>query len=394
MKTLTCVVIGAGYAGIHAMNEIRKSLQRKEGSQSVRFVLIDKNKYHFRKVKLFKPAVTDEEIRVPLSQLFPEGITLIQGTVTEIITSAKKIQLTDAAGDSQNLDYDILVVAAGSIVRRPEPSAGGQPLGNLDDALKIREIWLANLRKAAVERDPQERKRLLTIAVAGAGISGIETAAELAYYVREEARKLDIETNEIDIRLYNAHDRLFTDGPDGVSRKLDHFLRDCGVKVVHANRVLQETAGIVYLSDGEKLPAGLCVWTLGLTPSPALEQFGLSVTSDGYVKVDASYRVQAAPGVYSIGDCAKVIDPLNGRSDGMTCKEAIPQAGRLAKVIAADLAGKPAPVHTSYMDSFSIGLGPDKGLTWVRKWGIDFIITGKMGYRIKLFTWNLASTIK
>ncbi|MDQ0058717.1 NAD(P)/FAD-dependent oxidoreductase [Paenibacillus harenae] len=394
MKTLTCIVIGAGYAGIHAMKEIRKSLKNGEGSQPVRFILIEKNTYHFRKVLLFKPAVTDEEVRIPLAQLFPEGVELLQATVTSIATTEKKLQMLDATGNEQTISYDILVVSAGSVVRRPEASSGGLPLATLDDAQKIREVWRANLQLAATEANSLERKRLMTIAVAGAGISGIETAAELAYYVKEEARQLGLEPNAIDIRLYNAHDRLFINGPEKVSVKLEQFLTDSGVKVVNGSRVLQETDGCLRLPDGGELPVGLCVWTLGLMPNPILEQWGLPVTADGFVQIDTSYRVKGATGLYSIGDCAKVVDPRTGRSDGMTCKEAIPQASRLAKVITADLNGQPAPVHTGYMDTFSIGLGPEKGLTWVRKWGIDLMLTGKLGYRIKRFTWDLASTIK
>ncbi|MGO4547717.1 NAD(P)/FAD-dependent oxidoreductase [Paenibacillus sp. 2TAB23] len=394
MKTLTCIVIGAGYAGIHAMNEIRKNVTHRNKSQSMKFILIDKNKYHLRKVMLFKPAVTDEDIRTPLTQLFPEGVELLQGIVTEIKEAENKLLLRSQNDVVQELSYDILVVAAGSMIRCPDESQGGLSLASLEDALNIRMAWSANMRQAAKETDPIERERLMTIAVAGAGISGIETAAELAYHVRLDAERLGLNPDQVRIRLYNAHERLFLDGPDKVAVKLEAVLKENGVEVVHRSRVLQEENGRLSLSDGTELPIGLCVWTLGLIPNPIVKQWGLPVTQDGFVKIDASYRVQGTRGIYSIGDCAKVINPATGQTDGMTCKEAIPQAARLGKVVAADLEGHPAPTHTSYMDSFSIGIGPKNGLTWVNKWGIDFMITGKMGYRIKQLVWNLGSSIK
>ncbi|WP_138753088.1 NAD(P)/FAD-dependent oxidoreductase [Paenibacillus sinopodophylli] len=394
MKTLTCIVIGAGYAGIHAMNEIRKNVKGRNNKQSIKYILIDKNRYHLRKVILFKPAVTDEDICTPLTQLFPEGVELLEATVTEIKEAENKLLLQYDNDSLQELGYDILVVAAGSIIRLPDEAQGGLPLASLNDALNIRKAWHANLRQAAKEANPSERERLMTIAVAGAGISGIETAAELAYHVRNDAEQLELNPNQVHIRLYNAHERLFLDGPDKVSAKLEHILTANGVEVAHGCRVLLEDKGSLSLSDGTVLPVGLCVWTLGLIPNPIVKQWGLPVTTDGFVKIDPSYRVQGARGIYSIGDCAKVINPATGRSDGMTCKEAIPQAARLGKVIAADIEGHAAPVHTSYMDSFSIGLGPKNGLAWVNKWGIDFVITGKMGHRIKQLTWNLGSTIK
>lgn len=394
METLTCIVIGAGYAGIHAMKELRKNLINGKRSQSIRFVLIDKNSYHLRKVILFKPAVTDENICIPLAEMFPEGVEHIEATVTEVKKAEKKLLLRNGTGEEQTIYYDVLVVAIGSIIRQLDEEKGGLPLATLEHAKNIRKAWRANLQQAAIEANPAERERLMTIAVAGAGISGIETAAELAHYVRADAKRLGLEPNQVHIRLYNAHERLFLDGPGKVASKLEQLLTDNGVVVVHRSRVLLEAAGRLHLSSGEELPAGLLIWTLGLMPNPALRQLGLPTTKDGFVKIDASYRVKAASGVYSIGDCAKVIDPETGRSDGLTCKEAIPQAVRLGKVIAADLEGKTAPRHTGYMDSFSIGLGPERGLTWVHKWGIDIMITGKMAYRIKQFTWNIASSIK
>lgn len=50
----------------------------------------------------------------------------------------------------------------------------------------------------------------------------------------------------------------------------------------------------------------LCVWTFGLLPNPTLRSFGLPLTPDGRIIVDASYRVKGAAGVYSIGDCAHI----------------------------------------------------------------------------------------
>lgn len=148
------------------------------------------------------------------------------------------------------------------------------------------------------------------------------------------------------------------------------------------------------MSGSKSIPVGLCVWTLGLSPSPALRKFRLPLTPEGQVMVDTSYRVKGAPGVYSIGDCAHIVDQASGRTNRITCKEAIPQAIRLAKVIMADINNRPAPSHRAYMDLFCIGLGPERGMVWIRKWGLDFLITGKLGWQIRKFTWDSASLIK
>ncbi|MFJ8526647.1 NAD(P)/FAD-dependent oxidoreductase [Bacillus sp. NPDC094106] len=390
MKERTCIIIGGGYAGLNAVNAIKK----KMSEIPVRIILIDKQPHHLRKVLLFKRASEGANISIPWSEIFSEDISFLQGKVTGIASQEKQLQYEDPQGNSHDINYDILVVAVGSVIRKPSPEQGGIALTDLNAAANIRQEWQTNLLKAAEETNTFERERLLTVAVAGAGISGIETAAELAYTMKKEAVTLGIDPADIRIFLVNAQDRLFPEGSAKVGRKLEHVLKENGVSVIHKCKVVQEKDGLLKMSDRKSIPVGLCVWTLGLLPSPALRSFGLPLTVDGQVMVDTSYRVKGAPGVYSIGDCAHIVDPVSGRTDRMTCKEAIPQAIRLAKVIMADINNRPAPSHRAYMDLFCIGLGPERGMVWIRKWGLDFLITGKLGWKIREFTWDSASLIK
>mgnify|MGYP002623655782 CR=1 FL=1 len=393
MKPLTCIVIGGGYAGIHAVKTIRKTFHKKAGRRPVRIVLIDRNLYHLRKVLLFRLAAKDEDITVPLAKLFPEGVELVQATVTGIDMEERKLVCEHAEGRNLVINYDIAVVAAGSVVRQPDPAQGGIALTDPDAARKIRDAWRTNLKKAALETSGEERRRMMTIAVGGAGISGIETAAELAHFVRDDAQQLGLDPGDARIILFNSQSRLFPQGPAKVGRKLEHALQEKGVTVIHGSRVLREKGGMLTLTGGETMPAGLLIWTLGLKPNPMLRDIGLPVNAEGYVIVDASYRVQGARGLYAIGDCAHVTDSATGRADGKTCKEAAAQAIRLGRIIAADLAGRPAPLHNGYIDFFCFGLGPEQGMAWVRKWGIDIVFAGKLGWRMRKLTWDIASLL-
>ena len=231
----------------------------------------------------------------------------------------------------------------------------------------------------------------MTAVVAGAGISGIETAAELAHAMRAYATAQRVDPAEARVVLVNAAERLFPEGPARVGRKLERLLAEGGVHVRHRAKALRAEAEAVVLSDGSRLPAGLCVWTLGLRPNPMAANFGLPHTPEGQLRIDASYRVLGAQGIYSIGDCARVVDPATGAADRMTCKEAGAQASRLAKVILADMDGAPAPVHRGYLETYCFGLGPDRGIVWVRQWGLDIVIGGRLGKKIRQYTWDIAS---
>ncbi|TYP73191.1 NAD(P)/FAD-dependent oxidoreductase [Paenibacillus methanolicus] len=395
MNELTCIIIGGGHAGLAALKTIKETTRSMANGRTIRIVLIDKQPGHVRKVLLFRPAAGGETITIPWSTWLTEGVEFVQGTVTSVESEDKRIRYTDAHGHDARMRYDLLIVAVGSIVRRPDPDQGGIALTDPQAAADIRKRWRDNLGKAVGEADPEERKRLMTVAVAGAGISGVETSVELALAMREEASSLGLHAPDTRVYLLNAQERLFPEGPDRVGRKLEQTLDECGVTVLHKRKVVREEAGAATLDTGDRLAVGLCIWTIGLIPNPALRSLGLPLTSEGQVLVDESYRVKGAPGAYSIGDCARIVDPRTGRADSMRCGEAVLQAHRLGKIVRADLEGRPAPVHQSaIMDLFCIGLGENRGLVWGRKWGLQLVVTGKPAWKFRNLAWDAGSELR
>ncbi|SFE56696.1 NADH dehydrogenase [Paenibacillus catalpae] len=394
MKELTCMIVGGGFAGIHAVKAIRKAHKANGAPYKLNLILFDQQRSHLRKVLLFRPAVSEQNITIPWQQVLQDDAVFIQGSALEVDGVHKKLLYRDSEGQTKEHSYDVLVMAIGSIARQPDPNQGGIPLTGVDAAARILELWQSNMKRAAIENKKEERQRLLTAAVAGAGISGVETAAELAYAMRNEASANGLDPSEVKVHLINAQERLFLEGPVKVSLKLDQDLAECGVIVHHNRRAIREEEGRLQLSEGDSLPVGLTVWTLGLVPNPALQTMGLPVTEQGQVIVDESYRVRGRSGVYAIGDNAFIVEQASGKACQMTCKEAIPQAQRLGKIIVADLTGSEAPKHKAVMDAFTIGLGPGRGIMWTRKWGLDIIISDKLAYKIKCFAWDYASMLK
>lgn len=280
MNVLTCVIIGGGHVGLHSLKAIKEEIRAMANERRIRFVLIDKQPGHMRKMLLFRPAVGEEEIMIPWAHYsFSEGVEFVQGSVTSVDSEGKQIRYEDTQGNHVRMQFDLLVVAVGSIVRQLEPDQGGITLTDPQAAVDIRERWRANLRKAASEMNPEERKRLMTIAVAGAGISGVETSAELSLEMRKEASSLGLNPSDISIYLLNRQKRLFQEGPEIVGKKLDRFLGVYGVKVLYNRKVMQAEAGAVKLSNGDRLPVGLCIWTIGLIPKSGPSEYGIAAYS-------------------------------------------------------------------------------------------------------------------
>lgn len=65
MNVLTCVIIGGGHVGLHSLKAIKEEIRAMANERRIRFVLIDKQPGHMRKMLLFRPAVGEEEIMIP-----------------------------------------------------------------------------------------------------------------------------------------------------------------------------------------------------------------------------------------------------------------------------------------------------------------------------------------
>lgn len=375
----TIVIIGGGYAGINLIAALKKELNEK-----IRVILVDKNDFHFKKVKLFKGIVNEDvsNLCIPLKQ-YCGNIHFIQGELTGINHDAQTINITGEDGTIHRQEYDRLVLALGSVLRDVDPSRGGVPLASLENARDIRQQLLKIAASA---------KNNLRLAIVGGGITGIETATEVNSWLKDETEKRGIPKN-IEIVLINGSLRLLIEAPVKVSSRLESRLKQHGIQLIHNARAETFVDGEVSFTDGSKRDADLCIWTVGLKPHPSLSTLDIPLTEDGKIKVDPWYRLVGSENIYGIGDCVRAVDPNSGMAAPMSCKESISQAKRLAKILKADMDGKIAPVHENFPDFLSIGLGPEDGLVWAKKWGIDVVFCGKPASKIREYTWELASKI-
>ncbi|WHX41292.1 FAD-dependent oxidoreductase [Mesobacillus sp. AQ2] len=379
MNLKTIVVIGGGYAGINLIAALKKELNEK-----IRVILVDKNDYHFKKVKLFKGIVNEDvsNLCIPLKQ-YCGNIHFIQGELTGINQDAQTINITSEDGTIHRQEYDQLVLALGSVLREVDSNRGGVPLVSLKNARDIRQ----QLLKIVVSS-----KNNIRLAVVGGGITGIETAAEVNSWFKEETKKRGISKN-IELFLINGSKRLLNEAPVKVSSRLERRLNEHGIQTFHRKRAERFIEGKVSFTDGSKLDADFCIWTVGLKPHPSLSALDIPLTEDGKIKVDPWYRLVGSENIYGIGDCVHAVDPNSGMAADMSCKEAISQAERLAKILRAHMEGHTVPAHQNFPDFLSIGLGPNDGFVWARKWGLDVVFCGKPASKIREYTWELASKI-
>ena len=388
------VILGGGYAGINLIKSLKNQLKSEIGN-SVRIILVDKNPYHFRKVLLFKIVTEEVKIKIPFEQYCSEGIEFVQGEVLNVNSKSKIVELKIENEQVLNLPYDCLVIALGSVVKVNSAIPGGVSLGDEKSALLFREQIIDLIQRAKLIDDKEKQKDILRIAVVGGGITGIETVSELVEWYKNKLSSAGIDPEHGEILLLDPKEHLLDNAPLKVSEKLELKLIELGVKFIPKTRVREFKENQLHCENGCVYSVGACIVTNGLSVNPLIKKLQLPLSEHNQLIVNDFYGVKGYSDLFAIGDCARVVDRKTNKVDGMTCKEAIPQAQRLSKILTnlhLNRANKVA--HKGYpVKLYCISLGPHEGFVWVQKWGIDFVITGKLGLQVRKMTWDQASLV-
>ena len=87
------VILGAGYAGVHAAKKLAKKYKKKN---DVEITLIDKNPYHTLMTELHEVAggrVPEESVKVELSRIFHRTkVNVVVDLIENVDTDKKKIK--------------------------------------------------------------------------------------------------------------------------------------------------------------------------------------------------------------------------------------------------------------------------------------------------------------
>ncbi|MDP4098446.1 NAD(P)/FAD-dependent oxidoreductase [Paenibacillus sp. P96] len=326
------VILGAGYGGILTAQRLQKELKHREAEVT----LVNRHDYHYITTHLHMPAAgTDsiEHARVPISRLVDESkVAFIKSTVQAIKLEEKKVIL-----DNGSLDYDYLVLGLGG-----EPETFGIP-GMLENAMTIRSINSVRLIREhisyqlAMYKNDNNPARL-TFVVGGAGFTGIEFVGELADRLPQLCREYDI--NPHDIKIINveaAPTALPGFDPELVEYAMD-VLKRKGVTFRIGVPIKECLPDGVVIGEGEKIPAGMVVWTGGIRGNHLIEAAGLEVMR-GRIKADEYLRAPGHDHVYVIGDNSVFMNP-EGRPYPPTAQIAMQQGDTCARNIAAAIRGQ------------------------------------------------------
>jgi NADH dehydrogenase len=183
------------------------------------------------------------------------------------------------------LAYDQLVLAPGSRTNffgLPGVAEHVFPMKTLADALALRNHVIDVLEHADIEPNPERRRPLCTMVVAGGGLAGVETIAELNDFTRRAQRFYPhIRPEALRMVLVHPGERLMPEINAQLAAYAQQQLTRRRMKVRLNTKIVRASADAVELSDGTTIPSNTLVWTAGTSVHPLVAALPAGRTSGG-----------------------------------------------------------------------------------------------------------------
>ncbi|WP_425615120.1 NAD(P)/FAD-dependent oxidoreductase [Anatilimnocola sp. NA78] len=342
MSPKQIVVLGGGFAGLwSAVGAARKLAELGIGPGAATVTLVNRDAYHSIRVRNYEADLRG--IRVPLDDVLqPAGVQRIEATVDRIDVAQQAV-LVEGTSGSWWLPYDRLVFALGSQLVRPAIPGLAELSFDVDTyngAAKLQQ------HLQSLSQRPESPGRY-TVIVVGAGLTGIETAAELPARLRKiiAATGTDCPFRVI---LADHNPQVGSDMGSSARPVIEAALAALGVETLLGVHVGAIGPAGVTLGNGDVIPAATVIWCAGMRSSPLTQQFGVELNHLGQLPVDEFLRVKDVPNVFAAGDSATAM--LDGQhASVMSCQHGRPMGRFAGHNVVCDLFAQPMlPLHIDW----------------------------------------------
>ena len=345
------VVVGGGYAGTLAANHLR---QRSD----IDITLINSRPVFVERIRLHQLVAGSGAATVDYGTLLSDGIRLIVDTVDHIEVAARRILLNSGA----ELSYDYLIYAVGST--GAIPAMASEVPGSAEFAHSVADLESAQRLRYAIADLPAEAP----VTVVGGGLTGIETASELA----GRGRPVTLVCGGI------LGPSLSSRGRRSVAKRL----RKLGVNVLESVAASQVRWDAVVLTDGAVLPSAATVWTAGFAVPDLAGRSGLHTDAMGRLLTDETLTSVDDERIVAAGDAAAP----SGQPLRMSCQAAGPLGAQAANTVLSRIAGNPpAPLNQAFVGQ-CISLGRAHGTVQLARTDdtpVNVVVGGRSAASIK-----------
>ena len=299
MNKTKIVIVGGGFGGVYTA----KNLQKYFDCDSAEITLINPSNYFLFTPLLHEVAtgnLSPESIVEPIREVFRDScINFVEDTVTEVKSETKEVVTNHAT-----FSYDYLVISAGAETNyfgTPGAKENTITLKNMNDAVALRNYIISICEKAVKENN----KNLLSVAIVGAGATGVELATELVEYMQHTIfsyyKASGFVKEDIKITLVTATPDVISMFPQKMRDIALAELNKRGIQVMANAMVTKVDPHSITFKDGQTLNAETLIWVAGVTPSLSTIK-GVEVGPKKRIEVNASLQSLKNPEIFALGD--------------------------------------------------------------------------------------------
>lgn len=353
------VIVGGGAGGLELATTLGRRYRKRT---DVDVVLVDREHSHLWKPLLHEVAAgtlnSSEDELSYLAHAHWNGYRFLLGALESVDREARTLTIApslDAEGQEyiprRTVPFTVLVIAIGSMTNDFGIEGVAEHCLFLDarrqaDAFHqrlVRACYAANAQREPI------RAGQLHVAIAGAGATGVELAAELHYSIRALVDfgldHIDV-TKDLRIHLIEGSDRILPGLPEKVSVSTHRVLEEIGVEI-HTNEfVTRATSEGFETRSGRFIPAEIKVWAAGIRGPEVLNGLAsLETNGVNQLVVRPTLQTTRDDDIYALGDCAACPLDSEGGTVPPRAQAAHQQASLVARSIERRLQGKPLPEY-------------------------------------------------
>lgn len=317
-EPLRIIVVGGGAGGLELVTKLGRKYKKRD---DIEVMLVDKNYTHIWKPLLHEVAAgtlnsNDDELSY-LAQAHWNHFEFRLGELSALDRTNKTITVAAIHEDNgeqylpeRTIRFDFLVLAVGSVTNDFNIEGVADHCFFLDGREQA-DIFHKHLVRSCYTANEQQiplRAGQLHMAIAGAGATGVELAAELHHSIHTLVdfglQKLDLE-KDLKIHLIEGSERILPSLAPKISEATHAVLDKIGVEVHVSEFVSRADEFGFHTKSGKFIPAEIKVWAAGIKGPHILHHLdGLETNKIHQVVVNEYLQTVSDESIFAIGDCA------------------------------------------------------------------------------------------
>ena len=348
------VIVGGGYGGLRAIEFLVKD-------KDINITLIDKNPYHYLQTEAYgyiAGRFDIHEIAIDLDKWCSGFKDRVKFVNDEVISVDYEIQNVTMKDDT-SISYDYLVMANGAktnffsfIDGLRENSFG---VKNLERAHNFRKAFEELIYKK-LQNEDYETDTEINLAIGGAGLSGVEVAAEMANVIEMYSKTIGDRAKVIKIYLIDASDTILPGMSEYLVINTKKRLEKLGVNILTSAFINSVDDSHIYFKDGAKLHYNFMIFTGGIKAPALNNSISNKVNKMNQFIPNKELNINDKVNVYAIGDCVELRDE-NGNLLPPTAQTAEKSAEYVAKSIRRRISGDATEYFNADVSGIFIALG-------------------------------------